>query len=80
MVFDYLFLTSFSPPFSFVLNQFNSLTKDARNSFRGILRNLPSLANDIVPVSSDTTTVKESVISLIPRAARCLAPYNGLSS
>ena len=41
---------------------------------------LPSVAKEIVPVSSDTTTVSESVISLIPKAARCLAPYSGLNS
>ena len=36
---------------------------------------VPFTAKEIRPVSSDTTTVTESEISLIPIAALCLEPY-----
>ena len=72
-VLDY-FYSSSSPSSSSDLNQPSSLTKLALNSFLGILISSPLIAKEIVPVSSETTTVNESVISLIPIAARCLAP------
>lgn len=67
------FYSSSSPSSSSDLNQPSSLTKLALNSFLGILISSPLIAKEIVPVSSETTTVNESVISLIPKAARCLA-------
>ena len=36
---------------------------------------VPSIVVASCPVSSETTMVKASVTSLIPRAARCLEPY-----
>ena len=53
---------------------FRTKERLALNSFLGILISSPLIAKEIVPVSSETTIVRESVISLIPKAARCLAP------
>ena len=38
------------------------------------LNSSPFFAQEIAPVSSDTTIVNASVTSLIPSAARCLVP------
>ncbi|MDP1552029.1 MAG: hypothetical protein Q8M06_03330 [Methanobacteriaceae archaeon] len=35
---------------------------------------MPFSANEMVPVSSETTNTKASVSSLMPSAARCLVP------
>ena len=45
------------------------------------ITNSPLFIYDIWPVSSLTTTAKESVFSVIPRAALCLSPkWDGISS